>query len=316
MDRKQKVSELHQIALGAAKKFFLAEAELLDILQKIDAARAYLDLGHPSLFDYAVKGLKLSESTALNFINVARKAMQVPALKQQIESGDLSVSKARKIVPVLTLQNQAEWIEKAKTLSSRQIEKEVARVMPQEATPERVRYVSETRANVSLGLNENALASVRRVQDLESQRLKRAVSIEEAIEAMSAAYLEKNDPMKKAQRHERRRLEKIQSEMEQKSDSAPNATSAPITQPGPSTQADHSDVTGHASRQPLSAAIEHEIQLRDQGQCTYQNAHGSRCNQTRWLHIHHVQPVSHGGKNSLENLVTLCSAHHRMTHAA
>ena len=54
----------------------------------------------------AVDRLKLSESTALNFINVARKAVQVPALQAEIRAGHVSVSKARKIVPVLTPQNQ------------------------------------------------------------------------------------------------------------------------------------------------------------------------------------------------------------------
>src|SRR4051794_31056093 len=105
--------ELHEQALHAAKKFFQAEASLLDILQKIESTRAYRQFDHTSLFSYAVGMLKLSESTALNFINVARKSVEVPALKQEIEAGNLSVSKARKIVPVLTSENQAEWIEKA-----------------------------------------------------------------------------------------------------------------------------------------------------------------------------------------------------------
>src|SRR4051794_15664406 len=106
MSRKERAAQLHQRALQVAKKYFLAEADLLVILQELDMDRAYLDLDHPSLFDYAVKALKLSESVAFNFINVARKAVHVPSLQAEIAAGNLSVSKARKIVPVVTERNQ------------------------------------------------------------------------------------------------------------------------------------------------------------------------------------------------------------------
>ncbi|MBI2605974.1 MAG: HNH endonuclease [Deltaproteobacteria bacterium] len=39
-----------------------------------------------------------------------------------------------------------------------------------------------------------------------------------------------------------------------------------------------------------------------------------RCEQKRWLQVHHIKPVSLGGGNTLENLTTLCSGHHRMRH--
>ena len=41
---------------------------------------------------------------------------------------------------------------------------------------------------------------------------------------------------------------------------------------------------------------------------------GERCENRRWIDVHHVRPRSLGGANTLENLVMLCSAHHRMVH--
>jgi len=63
------------------------------------------------------------------------------------------------------------------------------------------------------------------------------------------------------------------------------------------------------------AELDHQIQLRDQGQCAEKDFQGNRCTQTRWLDVHHIIPVEHGGLDTLENLITLCRSHHRMVHA-
>src|SRR4051812_48212484 len=127
----QEFETLHKAAVTIARKFHEAESALIDILQKIDDRKIFLKLEFTSLFDYAVKGLKLSEANASNFITVARKSKTVPELKQAIAAGEITVSKARKITPVITKQNQAHWIEMAKILPKQKLEKEVAKVMPE-----------------------------------------------------------------------------------------------------------------------------------------------------------------------------------------
>jgi hypothetical protein len=319
--RNELVKDWDACAQGAARDFRRAEARLLEALQRIDRERAYRDLGYPSLMAYAVRGLRLSEATALNFINVARKAVTVPELKREIEAGELSLAMARKIVPVVTPENQAAWIEKAKSLTTRELEKEVARIRPEAATPERIRYVSESRVAVSLGLDEAALQVVRRVQDLESQRLRRAASLEEAIKAMGQAYLEKHDPVKRAERAQARaeRTETRVERPEVKSGAEPKGEPARSKAPDQgsasqeSTDAD-APVAGHAPRERIEAALRHQVSWRDGAQCSYLDANGARCGQRRWLDIHHLVSVAQGGRNELENLVTLCAGHHRLTH--
>jgi len=70
----------------------------------------------------------------------------------------------------------------------------------------------------------------------------------------------------------------------------------------------------HKQRAPIPAVLKHQISLRDERKCAYINPNGERCGQTRWLEVHHRTPVSEGGGNTLENLITLCSAHHDWTH--
>src|SRR5262249_28624422 len=64
----------------------------------------------------------------------------------------------------------------------------------------------------------------------------------------------------------------------------------------------------------LSAALLRQVQLRDKGRCRHVNKKGNRCESERWLEVHHILPVSKGGRNQLDNLITLCSTHHKLQH--
>jgi hypothetical protein len=77
----------------------------------------------------------------------------------------------------------------------------VAKVSPQVLTPEKAKYVAENRMNINFGLSEESYKKLKRVQDLESQRLSKAASLEETVEAMIGLYLEKKDPLEKAKRN-------------------------------------------------------------------------------------------------------------------
>lgn len=285
------MNPIHKKALEVATRFKQAEADLISVLQEVDHAKVFLMLGYTSLFNYCVQALGLSEGVAYNFVTVARKAREVPVLQSAIQNGSLSVSKARKIAPVLTLANQEEWVEKAKALSTRKIEEEVARVAPREATPERMKFVSENRLELRMGISKALQEKLKRVQDLEAQRTGRAVSVEETLDALLNVYLEAKDPVKRAARVLKRKV---------------NAD-APVT--GQVKRLETSE-----NREPIPAAIRHQIQLRDGGRCSHVDPNGSLCENRRWLDVHHVLERSQGGGNDLENLVTLCAPHHKMEH--
>jgi hypothetical protein len=99
---KNLIPELHLKAVEAAKHYQASEVSLLQILEQIDREKVYLVMGYNSLFIYCVEALKLSKSQSYSFMTVCRKSKEVPELKKEIESGGLTLSKARRIVPVLT----------------------------------------------------------------------------------------------------------------------------------------------------------------------------------------------------------------------
>jgi hypothetical protein len=61
-------------------------------------------------------------------------------------------------------------------------------------------------------------------------------------------------------------------------------------------------------------SVEHQVTRRDQETCQFIYQDGSQCEERKWLDRHHIIHRKNGGQDSLENLVTLCSSHHRMVH--
>jgi hypothetical protein len=123
--------EIHENALMVVLNYKKSEAALISAIQQVDEFKVFREYGYASLFEYVTTALGLSESSAYNFINVARKALELPAIKREIEMGNLTVSKVRKVLPVISEENQQDWLKKAATLSSREIEQEVVQIAPE-----------------------------------------------------------------------------------------------------------------------------------------------------------------------------------------
>ena len=69
------------------------------------------------------------------------------------------------------------------------------------------------------------------------------------------------------------------------------------------------------ANRPRGRSVFKQVDARDEGICQYVLPDGSSCGSKLWVHQHHIQPRSEGGPDTLENLITLCAAHHRMVHS-
>lgn len=257
-------TSLHQSALRAASAFRSAQYSLLVVVDKVDRNRFFEKLGCRSSFVYCVKHLSLSEDLACSFLAVARRSREVPALAHAVKKG-LPLSKANKIVPVINPANQNEWLARARDLSYRDLEREIARVSPRAAHPDKAKPISEEFTKLELTLSNEAFADLLRAQDLLSTKLGRAATLSETVAAMSGEYVERHDPVKKAERSK-------------------------------------------------SSNVINIVRARDEGRCQTFDMEGKQCDEKRWLHIHHIQPRSKGGTDTPDNLITICSFHHRMFH--
>jgi hypothetical protein len=106
------------------------------------------------------------------------------------------------------------------------------------------------------------------------------------LEIILKEFVERHDPVKKAERALARK---------------PQLVSKPVYR--------------DRKRTPVPAALKHAAVQKARGQCSHRDANGQRCANRRYLQIHHCRPVSIGGKHELSNLILLCLEHHHALHS-
>jgi 5-methylcytosine-specific restriction endonuclease McrA len=289
--------QIHERAIEVSKTFRTSETQLIDLVQKVEEKRVFVVLGYSSLFEYCTKALLLSESNAQMLISISRKSRMVPELKTEIQKGTVSISKAQRIVSVITRENKSEWIQKASQLSKRELEKEVAKIHP-EVVRETIRPISEDRMKLQLGISEATMKKLKRAQAVLSSKKRKPVSLEEVLESALDRFLEKEDPVEKAER-------------EKNKSHCPGRTTQSKK---PKTETSNTSGSGFF-RTPIPAPTRHEIFRRDRGQCQFINPDGTLCHNPFFIELHHKKPMSRGGQNVVENLITLCAAHHSHQHS-
>ena len=300
---------LHQKMLRLTKQHRLTEAELLDHLQEADRLKLFLVRGHSSLFKYVSDELGFSDSVTSNMIAVARKAMEIPKMKEEIRNGNLGIAKLRKVCPVIDQENQKEWIDIANTSSSRDLEMQVASRKENHIPKASVRAVAKDTLRLSLDISTEARQKLDQLKDIlvtkrgrVATKRGRDCSLQEVLDFALETTLEKHDPMRKAERSEKRKVAKSGPQKEQ-SQGQGDVQSKPTC-----------PRTGKSKRKSIPQKLVDLINRRDKRRCTYVGALGQRCTQTRWLHYHHHIPVAQGGSNHEDNLKTLCDGHHRLVH--
>ncbi len=280
-------SKLHERALSLVNQYRKSEALLLEVLTEIDRKKAYLPLGYSSLFQYCVGALNLSESQSYAFMSVSRKSFEVPELKAAIENNEITLSNARRLVSVITPENQSGWLEKGKTLSQKELEREIVKENPHPPVMESIRPVSAEESELRVGLDNEMLAELKRVQALVGTG-----SLKVALKTLLKNYLKRQDPIEKARRNHLRK-ETLGA------NTVGSTPSTPVARP---------------LTRAIPKAVVHEVNLRDHGLCQFEGSNGQKCLSPYWTQLHHLEPRAYGGRHEKNNLLTLCHRHHEFWH--
>jgi len=290
-------NSLHEKALVLSREHRLVESQLVSLLMEIDYLQLYRLLGCASLFTYVVSMLGFTEGAAYQLITVTRKAKDIAALKAALEEQRLSVAKASRIVSVLSAENASELIEFASRHTSRETDLEVARRAGRDGNERRS----------SLKIPVRVLAKLKHVQSLMGQ-----VEFEVMLEKLADYYIDREDPVKKAERALAKRA--VRAESGSANSERSEQTESVRSESVRAKSRARSRNSAPGKRERLTARELHTVNARDGRRCTFIDASGNRCPNERWLHVHHVHSVARGGTNTPENLITLCSRHHQLVH--
>ncbi|MBW7876492.1 MAG: HNH endonuclease [Candidatus Cloacimonetes bacterium] len=289
------MQNLHQKITETVIEYRKQEGLLIELTQEADFTKFYLELGYSSLFEYLNQGQGISAATVSNLITVARKAVQIPAMKEAIDSGEVGLAKLRKVSSVITSENKSEWIEKSKKLSCRELEKEVSKVSTYKPRRDFWQRINSDYFRLSIDTTESFKALAERAQDVCSKKCQSNKTLTEVFEWALNEVLAKHDPVIKAEKAEAKKK-------------SVTAKTAPKNQ----SVTQDSGPTDN-KREHIPQDILNQVILRDKGRCSFQK-NGRRCNHRRFLDIHHIKPVKDGGQNTVENLAILCETHHIYLH--
>jgi hypothetical protein len=121
------VEQIEHRLVEAAKRHHLEERNIAYWLHEIDLRGLYKERGFSSMGDYAFEVAEIKPRKAQYLVFIASRLTKLPKIRAAFDSGELSWTKAREITSVATPTTEGEWLEKARLLSNRDLEKEVRR---------------------------------------------------------------------------------------------------------------------------------------------------------------------------------------------
>jgi 5-methylcytosine-specific restriction endonuclease McrA len=316
-------NEIHQYAIRLAKGRKDIDIKLIEVLQRVEAQNIHKKLEKRSLFVYATECLGLDKDVVYPLTTLARKSIEVPELKAAIKDNRVTVSKASRIVSGLNRDNAKELIEFASSHTRDEIDYEMACRNPRAKCRDRSKMIAEDVIEVKFTMSRATFEKLKRAESLQAQK-NQSAQWGELIDATLESYLDKHDPVRKAERAEERILKKeavcsteaatldARSEKTDQRTLTARVKNEPVTLDARVKK--HTVSKTGSQRTPLTAAQRHAVFRRDGGKCTHVGLDGNRCNDDKWIDVHHIQLVSQGGSNEPENLTTLCSFHHDLAH--
>jgi len=342
MDYVLDVSEVSDVELvGRLEQLVKADralsVKLLVHLGEMHERRLYVGRGFSSMFKYCMSVLGMSEAEAALRLTAAKVGRRFPLVLERLGAGAVHLTAIKLLAPVLTAENHAQLLERARGKTKPQIELVVAEILQKPDVPARVRKLPDARAP------QEALVLVPR----ESVELVVAPVAPAVLEASSSFVLQsprarastsvlrpgrfklevtlgqeahdKLDQLRELLRHqnpngdlavivERALSELLERTMKKRfgQTTAPKqrtARSRPVAKAKGSVRAS-TRRSRYIPRDVLRA-----VHARDGGRCTFVSSEGLRCSERGFIEVHHHETFARGGEQTASNLRLACRAH-------
>jgi hypothetical protein len=293
----------------------------------------------------------ISGREARELVRVAESLRELPAIREAFGRGELTMTKARALTRVATPSSEEALLDLAVTLTASQLERALRafrRLAAEEAreTHEleyvsydwtddgslylRARLPAEDGILVVRALEvardgirvrrraEAAAVGVEEQLPAEAFEPPRSVQVEALVEvARSALASGENDAARRARVTVHVDAAALSADAAGRSELADGPVISPET--ARRLGCDAETVTAiergglplsvGRTRRTVPPKLRRALEVRDEGTCRFPG-----CERRRFLDAHHRTHWAHGGETSLENLVLLCSHHHRLVH--
>lgn len=211
-----------------------------------------------------------------------------PRALELYNSGELCMSQLALIAPRITEANQSLIFEGAAGKSKRETEIFLSRVTADGRLKDREGFLE-----ITVRFTESQVQIIDRAREVLAHGGKVPSYVEIILKA-ALDLLEKRDPLKKAERAEKRENAKAK------------------TRPEPvQVEVPEEAVKCENKREPIPGKVKNEVWLRDGGSCTYIHGDGKRCGSRMMIELDHIIMVCRGGKNTVENLRLRCRYHNQ-----
>ena len=281
---------------------------------------AHVHLGHGSFAEYVERLLGYSPRTTREKLRVAEALERLPKSTQALQQGELTWCAARELTRVATAETEAAWLQAAHGKTTRQIGALVAGKQPGEPPPQPSQEddVPPPRRHVlRFEVSPETFATFREA----TQNVRRSaggdLDDDALLLAMARQLLGAPSDGRSSYRVSYqvcpacgRGAQIANGELVAVTPDVLAMATCDGESIGLPVEAANSTAThvGRA-RQAVPPALRRAVLTRDRQCCRVPG-----CKNTRFVDVHHLQPRSEGGKNTVENLITLCTAHHRATH--
>ena len=303
----------------------IAIADVVEHLMEVERRRLYLDQASSSLYTYCRERLGYSEDAAMKRARVARLAVRLPRVLDELRGGTIHLTGLFLLDRYLNDENAEELLAAARGTSRRELEKILATWFPRPDVPSRIEALEGGAGDAAGGSHRGSASSPStwftcpeadtgpacggaptgdfraRVEPLSADRYRveftasaaLRAKIEQARELTSHAL--PNGDL--ATLFERALDQLIERELKRRTGAGKPRRATKL----------------RLDSRHVQLAVARQVWERDNGQCTFVDSAGRRCRERRFLTLEHRHPFALGGPPTVENLCLVCKAYNAHT---
>jgi hypothetical protein len=276
-------------------------ARVVAYLAEVERRRLELKAACPSLYEFCLLRLGMSEGEALRRMTAARLVRRFPMILELLERGEIHLSALHELRQHLTDDNHEQLLREACAKTKEQVKELIARHFPKPDVPQTVREIPPSQPALALS------GAPIPVREIERPR----------IEPLSATRYRLDLTISKETREKLQRAANLMShrnpslDLSVVIDEALNVLLAKLEKERLGKTARPRKAAPPADPTTVTRAARRKVFERDGEQCAYVDADGNRCSGRAFLELEHRDPRARGGPGTEENTCVYCRAHNQ-----